>query len=75
MRHKEQNTKNNNGGDEQLLTTGEVAKSLRVHQRTVQRWISSHKLKAIKVGPRIWRIRQGDLDLFLSNQNQEETDI
>ncbi|XHR85999.1 MAG: helix-turn-helix domain-containing protein [Gloeotrichia echinulata GP01] len=31
---------------------------LRVHQRTLQRWIKSNRLKATKVDPRIWRSRK-----------------
>ncbi|NJK49027.1 helix-turn-helix domain-containing protein [Candidatus Gracilibacteria bacterium] len=64
------------GGDnEQFLTTSEIAEILRVHQRTVQRWISSNRLKATKVGPKILRVRKQDFDKFLESQNyQEESD-
>lgn len=76
-----QNVEHNNNESEEdisFLTTVEVAQILRVHQRTVQRWISSNNLKATKVGPRIWRIRQKDLDEFLQINNsrkQAEEDI
>ncbi|MEH2175180.1 helix-turn-helix domain-containing protein [Nostoc sp.] len=36
-----------------------------MYQITLQRWILSNNLKATKVGSRIWRIRQKDLDKFL----------
>lgn len=74
MRHKRSNQTDSNEEDEQLLTTGEIAQILRVHQRTVQRWISNNQLKAMKVGPKIWRVRKQDLDNFLANQDtaQEE---
>ncbi|MDF5736145.1 MULTISPECIES: helix-turn-helix domain-containing protein [unclassified Nostoc] len=65
---------NNHQSEEDIsfLTTIEVAKLLRVHQRTVQRWISSNNLKATKVGPRIWRIRKKDLDEFLQRDKSRK---
>ncbi len=65
---------NNNESEEDIsfLTTIEVAELLRVHQRTVQRWISSNNLKATKVGPRIWRIRKKDLDEFLQRDKSKK---
>jgi excisionase family DNA binding protein len=46
-----------------LFTTGEVAKMLRVHPRTVQEWIRSGMLTAVRYGKLI-RIRQADLATF-----------
>lgn len=57
--------------NKQLLTTTDVAKRLRVHQRTVQRWISTGRLPATKVGPRMWRISPEDLKTFLGNKPSE----
>jgi excisionase family DNA binding protein len=47
----------------QLYTTDEVAKLLRVSQRTVQDWIRSGSLPAVRYG-RLLRIRQADLAAF-----------
>ena len=47
----------------QLYTTDEVAKLLRVSQRTVQEWIRSGTLTAVRYG-RLLRIRQADLAAF-----------
>ena len=47
----------------QLYTTAEVAKLLRVSQRTVQVWIREKQLTAIRFG-RILRVRQADLAAF-----------
>lgn len=44
---------------EKLFTIEEIAKILRVHTRTVTRYI----LKASKLG--VWRIKQSDLNAFL----------
>ena len=46
-----------------LYTTEEVGKMLRVSQRTVQDWIRSGTLTAVRYG-RLLRIRQADLANF-----------
>jgi excisionase family DNA binding protein len=46
-----------------LYTTQEVARLLRVSQRTVQDWIRSGSLTAVRYG-RLLRIRQADLAAF-----------
>jgi len=46
-----------------LYTTAEVATLVRVHQRTVQEWIRSGMLTAVRYG-RLLRIRQADLASF-----------
>lgn len=71
MRHKRQEQEDNSAENAQLLTTHEIAEILRVHQRTVQRWISSNRLKAIKVGPKILRVRKQDLNEFIENHNKD----
>jgi len=48
---------------EKLFTIDEIAKILRVHPRTVNRYIESGRLKASKLG--VWRIKQSDLNAFL----------
>jgi excisionase family DNA binding protein len=46
-----------------LYTTQEVAQLLRVSQRTVQEWVRSGTLTAVRYG-RLLRIRQADLAAF-----------
>ena len=46
-----------------LYTTAEVATMLRVNQRTVQEWIRTGALQAVRYG-RLLRIRQADLATF-----------
>lgn len=48
---------------EKLFTLQEVAKMLRVSERSVFRYIHSGKLKATKIG--YWRIMDKDLKSFL----------
>lgn len=72
MRQKRHEQEGDSAQKEQLLTTSEIAKILRVHQRTVQRWIASNRLKATKIGPKIWRVRKQDLDNFLAGQHTDQ---
>jgi excisionase family DNA binding protein len=46
-----------------LYKTSEVATMLRVNQRTVQEWIRTGALPALRYG-RVLRIRQADLTIF-----------
>lgn len=47
---------------EKFITTQEVAKKLRVSERSVMRYIKAKKLVASKMGQ--WRIRGSDLENF-----------
>ena len=51
---------------DKLLTIKEVAKILRVSERSVNRYIESGRLRASRIGQ--WRIKQSDLDKFLKNK-------
>jgi len=46
-----------------LYTTQEVARMLKVSQRTVQDWIREGALPAVRYG-RLLRVRQADLEAF-----------
>jgi excisionase family DNA binding protein len=48
---------------EDILTVEEVARYLRVHPVTVQRWVRAGTLPAARVG-RTYRIKRADLDLW-----------
>lgn len=57
--------------DDRWLTIDEIADTLRVHRRTVWGWIRSGQLHAYKAG-KAWRVRESDLEQFLSYGLQEE---
>jgi len=48
-----------------LLDTQEVARILGVHVQTVRRYIRSKQLPAIRLTPRLYKVRQRDLERFL----------
>ncbi len=55
-----------------LMTVNEVAEELKVHPRTVKRWISDGHLSGFKLGDRAgWRVSSEDLQRFLEERRQE----
>ena len=55
-----------------MLTTGEVARLLRVHINTLRRWTNQGLIKAYRIGNRgDRRFRQQDISSFLAQRNQD----
>ena len=52
---------------EKYYTTKEIAEMLRVHPRTIIKYIGEKSLKASKVGVG-WKIAQGDLRKFVESR-------
>jgi len=52
---------------DKLLTIKEVAKYLRVSERSVLRYIEAGRLKATKIG--YWRISEKDLEGFIKRNS------
>lgn len=50
---------------EELLTPEQVASLLRVHKRTIQRYIAEGRLQAYRVSRGVQRIRKEDVEEFL----------
>jgi excisionase family DNA binding protein len=48
-----------------LLSVSTVARLLDVHPRTVRGWIAVGRLPAMRVGPRLWKIRRDTLKRLL----------
>lgn len=51
--------------DEVILSVDDIVKYLKVNQASVYRWLSAGYLKGVRVGPRLWRIRQEDFKAFM----------
>ena len=47
-----------------LWKISEVARQLRVSPATVYSWVRSGKMPAVRIGPRLIRIRDRDLEAF-----------
>ena len=56
--------------EEKFLKLKEVADRLRVHERTVFRYIQGGRLKVTKIG--YWRISQKDLTEFLKRNSNSK---
>ena len=54
----------------ELLTVDEVAKRLKVHNRTVYRRIKEGSLRAVKLG-RLWRVPEDALEEYLEKHAHE----
>jgi excisionase family DNA binding protein len=50
---------------ENLFTINELTKILKASRRSIAYWIASGKLKGTKVGVRLVRVRESDLEKFL----------
>jgi len=50
-----------------ILTLEEVAKIMKVSQKTVYRWVAAKKLKAAKIGHKTYRVLEKDLFKFIEN--------
>ena len=55
---------------DRLLTVGEVAATMRVSNMTVYRLIKNGDLPALRVGKN-YRIRESDVDVYLSDRSVE----
>lgn len=58
---------------EDVLDAKEVAKILKVHQRTVIRLAERGELKAFRVGD-LWRFRRIDVEEFINKQIEQKPD-
>ena len=52
---------------DKLLTIKEVARYLRVSERSILRYIEAGRLRASRIGQ--WRIRENDLEKFLKENS------
>jgi excisionase family DNA binding protein len=48
-----------------MLKPSDVAKRLNVNRTTVTRWIQQERLKATRLGEKLYRIAEEDLEAFL----------
>jgi excisionase family DNA binding protein len=49
---------------DKLLAPKEVAAKLGVHERTITGYADSGEIPAIRIGPRLWRFRESQIDLY-----------
>ena len=55
----------------EFFTVNEVAERLKVHPRTVKRWLNEGRLEGVLLGDRAgWRISEADLAKFVEEQKR-----
>ncbi len=54
-----------------ILTLEEVAKIMKVSQKTVYRWVSAKKLRAARIGHKTYRVFERDLLAFMNSHMQK----
>jgi len=57
---------------DEILTIKDVAKYLKVNERTVYRLAASKEIPAFKVG-NVWRFRKDELDQWIKQQSRHGT--
>lgn len=57
---------------DELLTSGEVAETFRVHVTTVGRWARKGFIRAIKTPTGIYRYRRGDVEAYLGHHDDDD---
>lgn len=55
------------------MTPAEVATALRVHPRTVRKWIADRKLRGFRVGSR-FRVTRGEVERFVAAGMPDESE-
>jgi excisionase family DNA binding protein len=53
---------------ERLLSTREAANILGIHVQTVRQYIRRGELPAVKISPRLYKIRPEDLEKFIEDK-------
>ena len=54
--------------EERIFTLDQVAEKLGFHRNTVRKWILNGELTASQIGGREYRIRESDLDDFMTRK-------
>jgi excisionase family DNA binding protein len=58
---------------EKLLTPELIGKALSLKAETVRNWLRTGRLKGLRAGPRVWRVRESDLTEFLESKGGPES--
>ncbi len=53
-----------------MMTPREVADNLKVSEITIKDWLRSGKMKGIKIGGKLWRIRRKDAENFIEEYKE-----
>lgn len=54
-----------------LYSAEEVAKMLSINMVTCYKWLNEGRIKAMKLGDSLWRVREADLRIFVEQSTNE----
>jgi excisionase family DNA binding protein len=57
---------------DRMLTPEEVAERLAVTSNTVRGWLRDGTLKGVKLGKKVWRIKEDELDSYICCEQQAD---
>lgn len=60
--------------DDEMLTVQEVARQMKVSERTVRNWIEKDGLVAFPIGKRGYRVARSDLNAFIERRKRQRSD-
>ncbi len=52
------------------ISTKQAAEKYNIAQVTVRKWLLEGRLKGKKVGPKLWRVSEAELDRFINEGGQ-----
>lgn len=61
--------------EQELFTTKEIASFLKCSKKTVENWIKDGRIKSIKLGTHLVRIRKDDFKDFISSAPQHPSSL
>ncbi len=57
---------------DKMLTPEEVAERLAVTSNTVRGWLRDGSLRGVKLGKKVWRVRESDLHFYTCSEQQAD---
>jgi len=58
--------------ENEMLTADEVASRMKVHIRTVRKWVKDGKISIVEIGSREYRIRRSELNRFIQESEHKK---
>ena len=53
---------------EDYISTKQAAEKYNIAQVTVRKWLAEGRLRGKKVGPRLWRVSEAELDRYINGE-------
>ncbi len=57
---------------EDYISTKQAAEKYNIAQVTVRKWLAEGRLKGKKVGPKLWRVSETELERYINEGGQDK---